>query len=156
MTYRCALLAVAFVLVACTPSDPPGTLDSAVAAAAAFLDQTVSELFPTHRYTVDVWPMYGANCKRWDGTDDPSRNSVRHWYFVELQPGDQPIAMVLSVAAYWEGLGFEVSYEADDFGAGGSIYTAHGHRFGFLAFNHLADEDDSLLLDSTTACYRRQ
>jgi hypothetical protein len=64
--------------------------------------------------------------------------------------------MVLSVAAYWEGLGFEVSYEADDFGAGGSIYTAHGHRFGFLAFNHLADEDDSLLLDSTTACYRRQ
>ncbi len=108
-----------------------------------------------HRYTVDVWPRYGANCKRWDGTDDRSRNSVRHWYFVELQPGDQPLAMVLAVAAYWEGLGFEVSYEADDFGAGGSIYTADGHRFGFLAFNHLADEDDSLLLDSTTACYRR-
>ena len=155
VTYRCALLAVAFVLVACTPSDPPGTLDSAVAAAAAFLDQTVSELFPTHRYTVDVWPRYGANCKRWDGTDDRSRNSVRHWYFVELQPGDQPIEMALAVVVYWEGLGFEVSYEEDDFGAGGSIYTADGHRFGFLAFNHLADEDDSLLLDSTTACYRR-
>ena len=142
------------MLVSCTPSGPPGTFDSAVAAASAFLEQTVSELFPTHGYTVDAWPRYGANCTRWDGADDPSRNSVRDWYFLELQPGDQPIAMALAVVAYWEGLGFEVSYEADDFGAGGSIYTEDGHRFGFLAFNHLADEDDSLLLDSTTACYR--
>ena len=146
---------MAVVIVSCTPSDPPGTLDSAAAAAAAFLDQTASELLPTHDYTVDMWPRYGANCRRRDGTDDRSRNSVRHWYFFELQSGDEPIEMALAVVAYWEGLGFEVSYEADDFGAGGSIYTADGHRFGFLAFNHLADEDDSLLLDSTTACYRR-
>ena len=155
MTYRCALLAVAVGLVACTPADPPGTLDSAAAAAAAFLEQTASELFPTRSYTVEVWPRYGANCKRWDGTDDRSRNSVRHWYFIGLQPGDEPIEMVLAVVAYWEGLGFEVLYEADDVAATASIYTADGHRFGFLAFNHLADEDDSLLLDSTTACYRR-
>jgi len=146
---------MAVVIVSCTPSDPPGTLDSAAAAAAAFLDQTASELFPTHDYTVDMWPRYGANCRRWDGTDDRSRNSVRHWYFFELQSGDEPIEMALAVVAYWEGLGFEVSYEADNFGAGGSIYTEDGHRFGFLAFNHLAGEDDSLLLDSTTACYRR-
>ncbi len=143
------------MLVSCAPADPPGTIDSAAAAAAAFLEQTASELFPTHSYTVDMWPRYGANCRRWDGTDDHSRNSVRHWYFVELQSRDQPIEMALAVVAYWEGLGFEVSYEADDFAAGGSIYTEDGHRFGFLAFNHPVDEDDSLLLDSTTACYRR-
>ncbi len=151
---RLLTAAVLVVLASCAGS--PDDVFSAGEQSAGFLGRTAREAFPTHRYEVDAGSPTSAWCSEPDGSPDRSRLATRSRIEIELEPGDDPLAMARRVVDHWEDSGHAVRVEGlgtDSIAA--VFYRDDGSSFGLTAVDHTDDVFDALELSAVTACSPR-
>ena len=150
------LLVVLLMATAASCAQDPGSLSEATEEATELLEETAAEVFATRSYHLEIGGPTSAWCSEPDGSPDHARIAVDLELTLDLQPGDDPVAMAARIADYWRSTGHRV--DAEGWGTrsvAGGFRTGDGHSFGFTAVDHPGGAFDVHVIESFTACYPR-
>jgi hypothetical protein len=150
---RVAAVALIVVVTTACRQTPEAVLEAGVTST-AILEQTVTELFPSHAYEITTGGPTSAWCD--DADQDGSEVAVLSKLAIDLAAGDDPVAMAMRLVDYWRREGRVV----DTAGLGtsyvvGASYGDDGDLVGYTAVDNPDDAFDVLELSSVTACYPR-